>query len=33
VYPVPILIEKIEEFLEENKWRLIDLFKVILKME
>ena len=26
-YPTPIAMEKIEKYLEENKWRLLDLFK------
>jgi hypothetical protein len=27
VYPTPLAMEKIERFLNRNKWRLIDLFK------
>ena len=30
-YPTPIAMEKIEKFLDDNKWRLVDLFKELDK--
>ncbi len=30
-YPLPSALEKIESFLLENRWRLVDLFKSLDK--